>query len=106
MRASTCLTAGVAARLGTRRPLRDALPTRAQLPAMVLVAVGGVGGDLAYATASQHGPLSVLSALSSLYPVTTIALARVLGRRRATRLQIVGTILSLCGAALLGAATH
>lgn len=103
---STGLTAGLAARVGARRPVRAALPTRAQLPTLALIAIVGVGGDLAYATASHRGALTIVSALSSLYPVTTIVLGRVLGGRCATRLQAVGIVLSLCGAALLGAATH
>lgn len=103
---STGLTAGLAARVATRRPVRDVLPTRAQLRPLALVAVVGVGGDLAYATASRHGALSIVSALASLYPLTTIVLARLLRRHRATRVQTIGVVLSLCGAALLGAATH
>lgn len=104
--ASTAVSAGVAASLARRRPLRAVLPPRRHLPGLGRIAVAGVGGDLAYAIASHHGALSVVSAISSLYPVTTVALGRYLQGRRATRVQLLGTSLALLGAALLGAATR
>ena len=56
-----------------------------------------------YAAAAQHGALSIISAISSLYPIPTIALGRLLQGRRATAVQLVGAALALFGAALLGA---
>jgi drug/metabolite transporter (DMT)-like permease len=103
---STAISAGLAALLGNRRSLRHSLPGRSQLPTVTLVAAVGVGGDLAYAAASHHGGLSVVSAISSLYPITTIALARFMRGRRPTRIQLLGITLALVGAALLGAATR
>jgi drug/metabolite transporter (DMT)-like permease len=104
--ASTALSAGCAALFANRRALRTLLPPRRRLPALGRIAVAGVGGDLAYAVASHHGALSVISAISSLYPVTTVALGRTLYGRRATRVQLLGTALALLGAALLGATTR
>jgi drug/metabolite transporter (DMT)-like permease len=96
----------MAASLGTRRSLRQALPGRGQVPTLALVAVVGVGGDLAYTAASHHGTLSIVSAISSLYPLTTIALGRLLQHQLSTRTQRLGIVLALLGAALLGAATN
>jgi drug/metabolite transporter (DMT)-like permease len=116
--ASTGASAGVAAVVVARRPghgivprrprlpTHGILPRRPQLPALALVAAVGVGGDLAYTGASHLGGLSVVSAIASLYPVTTIGLGRVLRHHRATRIQLIGIILALCGAAILGAATR
>ena len=101
--ASTGASAGVAALCAGPRPVRALLPPRRRLPGLGWIAVTGVGGDLAYAIASHHGALSVISAISSLYPVTTVALGRVLHGRRATRVQLLGAALALLGAALLGA---
>jgi drug/metabolite transporter (DMT)-like permease len=112
--ASTALSAGLAALVarhrhaggppaaGIARPTH--MPRRAQWPALALAAAGGAGGDLAYATASHHGALSIIAAISSLYPVATIALAGFLQRKRPTRLQFAGITLALLGAVLLGAA--
>jgi drug/metabolite transporter (DMT)-like permease len=102
---STALSAGLAAPIAARGTLESLLPRRPELPTLALVAVVGVGGDLAYTSASHGGALSVVSAISSLYPVTTIALGRLLQGHRAAGLQLAGIALALGGAALLGAAT-
>jgi drug/metabolite transporter (DMT)-like permease len=103
---STSVSAAIAALAGTRRPLRRHLPGRAGMPKLGLIALAGAGGDLAYATASHSGALSVVSAISSLYPVATIALGRLLQNQRATRVQLAGITLALTGAVLLGATSR
>jgi len=102
--AGTALSAGLAALAATGRRPRSLLPARAQLRGLGVIAAVGVGGDLAYATASHGGALSIVAAVSSLYPITTIALARLLRGQRATPIQLAGIALALGGAALLGAA--
>jgi drug/metabolite transporter (DMT)-like permease len=67
--------------------------------------LAGAGGDLAYATASQGGALTVLSAVSSLYPVATIALGVGIRRLRPTRIQIAGITIAVIGTVVLGFAT-
>jgi drug/metabolite transporter (DMT)-like permease len=100
----TALSAGAAAVLVSRRRSRRIRPpARSELPALGLVAAVGVVGDVAYVSASHRGVLSIVAAISSLYPLTTIALARVRQGRRATRLQVLGAGVALFGAALLGA---
>jgi drug/metabolite transporter (DMT)-like permease len=103
--ASTGLSALMAARVTRRRPLGSMLPPRPQLPQLALIAVAGAGGDIAYVVASHHGALSIVAAISSLYPLSTIALGMLLQRRRATPVQLIGIAVGLCGAAVLGAAT-
>jgi drug/metabolite transporter (DMT)-like permease len=103
---STAMSATLAAAIGAHQGWRNLLPRRPQLPAIAIIAVVGVGGDLAYTAASHRGALSIVSAISSLYPVTTIGLGRVLQGHRATRIQLAGIVLALAGAALLGAATR
>jgi drug/metabolite transporter (DMT)-like permease len=103
---STAISAGLAVLLGNRRSLRKSLPARPQLATVALVAAVGVTGDVAYAAASKQGALSVVSAISSLYPLTTIALGRLVRGQHATRIQLIGITLALFGAVLLGAATR
>jgi drug/metabolite transporter (DMT)-like permease len=108
MHLSTSLSAAGAAVVGARgghRSMRSLIPDRARLPKLALIAVVGVVGDVAYAIASHRGALAIVAAVSSLYPVTTIALGRLLGRSHPTRLQLAGIVLGLCGGAVLGAAT-
>jgi uncharacterized membrane protein len=105
--ASTAASAGIAALIATRgSPRRRLLPGRSEAPKLALVALVGAGGDLAYATASHGGALSVVSAIASLYPVATIALGGLLQGQRASRSQLAGIVLALTGAALLGATSH
>jgi drug/metabolite transporter (DMT)-like permease len=104
--AGTSVAAGAVALVGAHGRLRHHLPDRSEVPNLALVAVVGAGGDLAYATASHGGALSVVSAVSSLYPVATIALGCVLGAQRPSRLQVTGIVLSLSGAVMLGASSH
>jgi drug/metabolite transporter (DMT)-like permease len=103
---STAISATIAAFAGTRGSRRPRLPGRAELPKLGLVALVGAGGDLAYTTASRGGALSMVSAISSLYPVATIALGYLLQGQRATRIQLAGIALALSGAALLGAVSR
>ena len=102
---STGLSALVAARISARRPWRSMLPPRAVLPRLGLIAVSGTGGDVAYVVASHHGALSIVAAISSLYPVTTIVLGVLLQGRRMTAVQLAAIAVGLGGAALLGVAT-
>lgn len=103
---STALSAGLVVAFRQRARLLQSLPCRDQLPTLALVATAGVGGDVAYAAASHHGALSVVSAISSLYPVTTIALGRLVRDQRATHIQLLGITVALLGAVVLGVATR
>jgi len=77
-------------------------PRRDQLPMLALVAAMGAGGDVAYAAAAT-GALSTVSAIASLYPLSTITLAYAIQHRRPHRLQTAGVVLALAGATILGA---
>jgi drug/metabolite transporter (DMT)-like permease len=107
--ASTAMSAGLIAIVRERRPprqLRRILPGRRQLLGLAVIAVAGLGGDLAYTTASEHGTLSIVAAISSLYPTTTIALGVLLKGTRPARLQLAGIALALLGATVLSAAAR
>ena len=60
-------------------------------------------GVLAFSLASTRGLISVISVLSSLFPVVTVALATVVLHERMSRLQGVGVTLAIAGAAALAA---
>jgi drug/metabolite transporter (DMT)-like permease len=101
---STALTAGLVAiareRAARRQPSRS-LPGHRQFLRLVVIAAAGLSGDLAYTTASGHGALSVVAAISSLYPIITITLALLLTGTRPSRLQFAGITFALLGAVLL-----
>ena len=56
-----------------------------------------------YALAQTLGSLSVVSVVGSLYPVTTVLLARGVLGERLRRVQAVGVVLALRGVALIAA---
>jgi drug/metabolite transporter (DMT)-like permease len=67
------------------------------------VGIGDTLGNFLFAASSSHGLLSVTSVLASLYPIVTVALARVILRERIGRSQQVGVVATLAGVALISA---
>ena len=99
MRASTVLLFAIAALAlrtsGGVRP-RDLGP-------LALVGIGDVLANLLFAIASTKGLLSIVSALTSFYPVVTVLLARWVLDERLRWIQWGGVGLALAGVALLSA---
>jgi drug/metabolite transporter (DMT)-like permease len=73
----------------------------------VLAVVGGfdVGANATFAYASEHGLLSVVSVLSSLYPAVTVILARSVHSERLRGVQIAGVLSALAGVCLIASAS-
>jgi drug/metabolite transporter (DMT)-like permease len=90
----------VLALLVLRRPV--SVPAR-DLPAFAAVGLLDVGANLAFGAASTLGLLSLVAVFGSLYPVATILLARWLDHERLRRVQQVGVVLALLGAAAISA---
>jgi drug/metabolite transporter (DMT)-like permease len=74
---------------------------RTDLPALFAVGVLDVGADIFFAFATTIGLLSVVSILSSLYPVATVVLARSVLNERMARLQQAGIVLAFTGVVLI-----
>jgi drug/metabolite transporter (DMT)-like permease len=72
---------------------------------LLLVAVGAAdtGATLLYGAASTRGLLSIVSVLSTLYPIVIVVLARVLLAERIARPQLAGVGVALLGVALVSA---
>jgi drug/metabolite transporter (DMT)-like permease len=81
-----------------RTPL--AVPRRRLAP-LALVGLGDMFGNLLYAASSAFGLVSVTAVLASLYPVVTVALARVVLSERVARSQEAGIALTLAGVVLI-----
>jgi drug/metabolite transporter (DMT)-like permease len=77
------------------------LNTRSDLPPLVLIATLDLSANALYALASTEGLLSVVAVLGSLYPVTTVLLARLMLGERIRRVQEVGIVAALTGVALI-----
>ena len=70
---------------------------------VVLVAFGDLGANLSFAVASTMGFISITSVLSSLFPVVTVLLARVVLKERLRRVQIIGVAVTMLGVACISA---
>jgi drug/metabolite transporter (DMT)-like permease len=93
---SLMLLALLALRRAVAVPARD-------LPGLAAVGLLDVGANLAFGAASTLGLLSLVAVFGSLYPVATILLARWLDHERLRRIQQVGVVLALAGAAAISA---
>ncbi len=71
------------------------------LPPLFTVGVLDITADVFFAFATTIGLLSIVSILSSLYPVATVLLARIVLNERMARPQQVGVGLALAGVVLI-----
>lgn len=74
---------------------------RAHLLPLALIGSADLLANVLFATASSRGQVSIASVLGSLYPVATILLARLVLGERLRRIQQVGVICALAGAAII-----
>jgi drug/metabolite transporter (DMT)-like permease len=78
-------------------------PGRSFLPALVVIGLCDVGANMLFSLATTHGYLSIVSVLSALYPVVTVALAALVLHERVAPSQRAGVAAALAGAALITA---
>jgi drug/metabolite transporter (DMT)-like permease len=79
------------------------LTARTDLPPLVLIGALDLSANALYALASTEGLLSVVAVLGSLYPVTTVLMARVVLGERIRRVQEIGVAAALSGVVLMAA---
>ena len=82
---------------------RIPLPRGRDAQALVFAGLTDAGATGLYGIALTKGALSVVSVVGSLYPVTTVVLARLVLGERVRRIQAVGIVLALTGVALIAA---
>lgn len=70
---------------------------------LLVIGIVDVSAMTAFTVSTNHGDLSVVTVLSSLYPVVTVLLATVFLRERLNRPQVIGASVTLAGAILLSA---
>jgi drug/metabolite transporter (DMT)-like permease len=77
------------------------LPTPASNPLALLAGVLDAGGNVFFVLAQQHTRLDIAAVLSSLYPVATVGLARLIWREPVTSSQWAGIFVCLISVALM-----
>jgi drug/metabolite transporter (DMT)-like permease len=80
---------------------RDPQPLRPVMWPMVLSGLLDSAGNALFIAATRHGRLDVAAVLSSLYPASTVILARVLLKERIGRLQALGIACAIVSVALV-----
>jgi drug/metabolite transporter (DMT)-like permease len=80
---------------------RDPRPLRAALWPMVMSGLLDSAGNALFIAATRHGRLDVAAVLSSLYPASTVILARVLLKERISPMQGAGIAGALISVALI-----
>jgi drug/metabolite transporter (DMT)-like permease len=73
------------------------------LAVIACIGLADTSGNVLFAAAASQGLVSVVSVLASLYPVVTVALARVYLRERVTRVQEAGAVATLGGVVMVSA---
>jgi drug/metabolite transporter (DMT)-like permease len=79
----------------------DRAPSRAALPLAIAAGLLDSGGTIFFLPAVRHGRLDVAVVLSSLYPVTTVILARLFLKERLTPVQTAGVIAALAAVPMI-----
>jgi len=74
---------------------------RTHLVPLALIGSADLLANVLFATASSRGQVSVASVLGSLYPIATILFARIVLGERLQRIQQVGVVFALAGAAII-----
>jgi drug/metabolite transporter (DMT)-like permease len=80
---------------------RDPRPLRAALVPILLSGMFDSAANAMFIAATRHGRLDVAAVLSSLYPASTVILARVLLKERLSAMQNVGIVGALLSVALI-----
>jgi drug/metabolite transporter (DMT)-like permease len=83
------------------RRRRERVPTVRQTGALIVVGAFDNLANVLFALASRTGMLSLVSVLASLYPVSTVLLARGFLHERLSRLQTVGVVTAFVGVGLI-----
>lgn len=102
-RAAAVVAVATAAAVAVRGRGLSILAIRPHLRLVVAVGLFDTGANVLLATATTHGLVSVVALLGSLYPVTTILLARLLLHERLSASRRAGAVAALAGAALVAA---
>jgi drug/metabolite transporter (DMT)-like permease len=76
---------------------------RRLLPLLVVIGLFDTGANVAVTTATTLGAAGIVALLSALYPLVTIALARIVLGEQLSALRRVGGLVALGGAALVAA---
>ena len=70
-------------------------------PVVILIGALDSAAAFAYTTSTTQGMLSLVSVVSSLYPVVSVGLAAIFLKERLSSIQLTGFILIIAGIAMI-----
>lgn len=82
---------------------RSVRAERSALPGIALTGGLDVAANILYLLASREGLLSIVAVLTSMYPASTVVLARFIGKERLWPTQLAGLGVAAIGVALIAA---
>jgi drug/metabolite transporter (DMT)-like permease len=97
---TAAVSIGIVAALATSTSLRA---PRSLLPMLAFVGIVDTFANVLVATATTHGNIGIVAVLSSIYPLVTVVLARIVLGERLSGVKRVGGGVALAGAALVAA---
>lgn len=80
---------------------KSLVPTNGTLPMLFVIGVLDMAANCLYLTATYAGYLSIAAVLTSLYPASTVLLARFVINERLSAVQKLGVALALTGVVLI-----
>jgi drug/metabolite transporter (DMT)-like permease len=87
-----------------RRAHQPILVPRSEWKTVASAGMLDQAANVLYVLSIGRGLLSVLAVLAAMYPVSTVALARIIDGERLQRVQLIGVILALAALALVASA--
>jgi drug/metabolite transporter (DMT)-like permease len=97
---TAAVSVGMVAALATAKSLR---PPRSLFPMLAFVGIVDTFANVLVATATTHGSIGIVAVLSSIYPLVTVVLARLVLGERLSAAKRAGGVVALGGAALVAA---
>jgi drug/metabolite transporter (DMT)-like permease len=82
---------------------RSLVPARGSLAAIIFAGIIDMLANALYLVGTRYGLLSIVAVLASLYPASTVLLARVVLHEKLTKLQVAGVGCALAAVALISA---
>lgn len=101
--ASFVLMCGILIGAKASNPVQSWKPGPGTLRYVLLAGILDSGANALYVAATQRGRLDVAAVLSSLYPASTVILARILLKERWSRIQTAGMIAALLAVGMVSA---
>jgi drug/metabolite transporter (DMT)-like permease len=84
---------------------RSLVPQRASLAAIIFAGIIDMLANALYLLGTRYGLLSIVAVLASLYPASTVLLARVVLNEKLTKLQVAGVACALVAVAMISVGT-